>query len=166
VVRLPAGVAVRLDDEIVLEVRGTPVPQGSGRSFLAGGRAVHVTTSAPLLAWRSAIATEARAAMDGRPLLEGPVALEVEFRPAARPASHWLPANARRLLRVLRLDAPVWHASAPDIDKLCRAVLDAMTSVAWVDDRQVGRLVASKRWPADGEAPGASIRVHRLPETR
>jgi Holliday junction resolvase RusA-like endonuclease len=104
--------------------------------------------------------------MSGRPLLEGPVALEVEFRPAARPASHWLAANARRLLRALRLDAPVWHASAPDIDKLCRAVLDALTSVAWVDDRQVARLVASKRWPDEGEAPGASIRVHRLPKTR
>jgi Holliday junction resolvase RusA-like endonuclease len=104
--------------------------------------------------------------MDGRPLLDGPVALEVEFRPAPRPARHWLPVNARRLLRVLRLDAPVWHASTPDIDKLCRAVLDALTSVAWVDDRQVARLVASKRWPDEGEAPGASIRVRRLEATR
>ena len=104
--------------------------------------------------------------MDGHPLLEGPVALEVEFRPAARPARHWLPANARRLLRVLRLDAPVHHASAPDIDKLCRAVMDALSSVVWVDDRQVARLVASKRWPDEGEAPGASIRVRRLAETR
>jgi Holliday junction resolvase RusA-like endonuclease len=151
---------------IAIEVRGTPVPQGSGRSFLAGGRAVHVTRTAPLLAWRGAIATEARTGMAGRPLLDGPVALEVEFRPAARPARHWLPANARRLLRVLRLDAPVHHASAPDIDKLCRAVLDALSSVVWVDDCQVARLVASKRWPDEGEAPGASIRVRRLAETR
>jgi DNA-binding CsgD family transcriptional regulator len=145
VVPLPAGVAVTsTHDVIALEVRGRPVPQGSGRSFVSGSRAIHVTTSAPLLAWRGAIATEARTGMAGRPLLEGPVALEVEFRPAARPARHWLPANARRLLRVLRLDAPVHHASAPDIDKLCRAVMDALSSVVWVDDRQVARLVASK----------------------
>ena len=150
---------------IAIEVRGTPVPQGSGRSFLSGGRAVHVTRTAPLLAWRGAIATEARAAI-GRPPLErarGPRGRV----PARRPRrAHWLPANARRLLRVLRLDAPVHHASAPDIDKLCRAVLDALSSVVWVDDRQVARLVASKRWPDEGEAPGASIRVHRLPATR
>jgi Holliday junction resolvase RusA-like endonuclease len=151
---------------IALQVRGTPVPQGSGRSFVSGGQAVHVTRTAPLLAWRGAIATEARAAMDGRPLLEGPVALEVEFRPAARPASHWLPANARRPLRVLRLDAPVHHAGAPDIDKLCRALMDALSSVVWVDDRQVARLVASKRWPDEGEAPGATISVRTLSVTR
>jgi len=155
-----------VEDVVAIEVRGTPVPQGSGRSFVSGGRAVHVTRTAPLLAWRGAIATEARAAMAGRPLANGPLALEVEFRPAARPASHCLPVNARRLLRLLRLDAPLWHTNAPDIDKLCRAVLDALSSVVWVDDRQVARLVASKRWPDEGEAPGASIRVWRLAATR
>ena len=82
------------DDTITVVVRGRPVPQGSGRSFVSGGRAVHVTTSTPLLAWRGAIATEARTAMAGRPLLDGPVALEVEFRPAARPARHWLPPTS------------------------------------------------------------------------
>jgi Holliday junction resolvase RusA-like endonuclease len=103
--------------------------------------------------------------MDSRPLL-GPVSLEVEFRPAARPQAHWLPAGIRRAARVLRLDAPLWHASTPDIDKLCRAVMDALTSVVWIDDRQVARLVASKRWPDEGEAPGASIRIRELAETR
>jgi Holliday junction resolvase RusA-like endonuclease len=154
------------DEVIAIEVRGTPVPQGSGRSFVSGGRAVHVTRTAPLLAWRGAIASEARTGMAGRPLLDGPVALEVEFRPAARPQAHWLPAGIRRVARILRLDAPLWHTSAPDIDKLCRAVMDALSSVVWVDDRQVARLVASKRWPDEDEAPGASIRVRRLAETR
>ena len=151
---------------IEFEVRGTPVPQGSGRTFVVAGRAVRATTTAPLLAWRGAIATEARAAMSGRPPLEGPVALEVEFRPAARPASHWLPANARRVLRALRLDAPSWNSQAPDLDKLCRAAMDALSAVAYADDRQVARLTASKRWPGEGGAPGATIRVRRLEETR
>jgi hypothetical protein len=44
-----------VDEVIAIEVRGTPVPQGSGRSFVSGGRAVHVTRTAPLLAWRGAL---------------------------------------------------------------------------------------------------------------
>jgi Holliday junction resolvase RusA-like endonuclease len=149
-------------DAIEFAVLGIPVPQGSGRTFVVKGRAVRATTTAPLLAWRGAIATEARAAMAGLSLIEGPVSLEAEFRPAVRPASHWLPANARRLLRLLRLDAPVHHVNAPDLDKLCRAAMDALSAVVYVDDRQVARLVASKRWPAEGEGPGVTIRVARL----
>lgn len=149
-----------------LTVRGLPVPQGSGRSFVAGAKARHVTTSAPLLAWRGRIATDAQAAMAGGPLLAGPVAVELAFRPAPRPASHFLPANRRRPVRELRLDAPVWHTGRPDADKLARAALDGLTAVAFDDDCRVVRLVVEKRWPAEGEAPGVDIRVRQLEETR
>jgi crossover junction endodeoxyribonuclease RusA len=37
------------------------------------------------------------------------------------------------------------HAGdAPDLDKLCRAVLDALTGVAWLDDKQVVALDARR----------------------
>ena len=153
-------------DSVAIEVRGRPVAQGSGRSFVSGGRAVHVATSAPLLAWRGAIAAEARAAMDGRALLGGPVRVAIVVRPAARPASYYLPANSRRLAPVLRLDAPVYHTGKPDADKLARACLDALSSVVYRDDSQVASLRVVKRWPDEGEAPGASIRVRRLEATR
>lgn len=152
-------------DVIEFTVRGLPVPQGSGRSFVAGGKAVHVTTSAPLLAWRGAIAAEARDAVSGG-LLTGPIGVEFAFRPAARPASHYLPANTRRPVRVLRLDAPVWHTGRPDVDKLARAGLDALSAVAFDDDCRVAWLLVTKRWPDEGEAPGVDVRVRRLEETR
>ena len=151
---------------IEIEVRGRPVAQGSGRSFVSAGRAVHVTTSAPLLAWRGAIAAEARSAMDGRPLLAGPVRVAIVVRPAARPASHYLPANGRRPAPQLRIDAPVYHTGKPDADKLARACLDALSSVVYRDDCQVASLRVVKVWPREREAPGASIRVHRLEATR
>jgi len=151
---------------IAIEVRGRPVAQGSGRSFVSGGRAVHVTTSAPLLAWRGAIAADARAAMDERPLLEGPVRVAIVVRPAARPTSHFLPANSRRPVPVLRLDAPVYHTGKPDADKLARACLDALSSVVYRDDAQVASLRVVKVWPGESEAPGASIRIRRLEATR
>jgi len=153
-------------DAIDIDVRGRPVPQGSGRSFVSGSRAVHVSTSAPLLAWRGAIATEARAAMDGLPLLDGPVRVAMVFRPAERPASHFLPANGRRPAPELRLDAPVYHTGKPDADKLARACLDALSSVAYRDDCQVASLRVVKVWPNEGEAPGVSIRIRRLEATR
>lgn len=151
--------------DVVFAVRGIPKPQGSGRSFVQGGRAVHVTTTAPLLAWRGAIAREARDALAAIPAATGPVAVVLEFRPKPRPASHYLPANRTRRIRVLRLDAPVHHTSTPDADKLARAALDALTGIAFEDDSQVASLAVSKRWPAVDEDLGVTIRISRLEET-
>lgn len=147
-------------------VRGMPVPQGSGRSFVAGARAVHVTTSAPLLAWRGAIARAAQDVLVGTALETGPLAVTLTFRPRPRPASHYLPANSRRPVRVQRPDAPVWFAGKPDGDKLARAALDAMTGVVYEDDEQAVRILVEKRWPNEGEAPGVDVRIRSLEETR
>ena len=127
---------------VAFDVRGLPVPQGSARAFVAGGRAIVATdanrTSSPLGAWRSAIATEARAAIGSAPPLSGPVRVGLAFR-FPRPKAHYLPANGRRPAPVLRLDAPTWHACKPDADKLARAALDALTAVVLADDCQVSR---------------------------
>lgn len=147
-------------------VAGLPVPQGSSRAFARNGRAHIVSTSARLSAWRTDIATEARAAMAGRAPVTGPVRVQLDFVPAVRPAAHFLPANLRRMHPELRLDAPVWMASAPDADKLGRAGLDAMTGVVYADDRQVVVLHITKRWPAEGEAPGVTVTVSCEEATR
>lgn len=52
-----------------------------------------------------------------------------------------------------KLDSP-----RPDLDKLVRSCLDAMTGVIYADDSQVVRVTASKRW-ADAEGPGARVIV-------
>jgi crossover junction endodeoxyribonuclease RusA len=44
----------------------------------------------------------------------------------------------------------------PDIDKLCRAVLDGLTGVAYEDDEQVTKLIAVKEY---GETEGVTIRI-------
>lgn len=151
---------------VVFEVRGTPVPQGGARAFVVGKRAVVVTKGrGPLADWRSAIATEARDAMGLVPPFAGPVSVRLEFRPTSRPAAHYLPANARRPVRELRLDAPTWHTGTPDADKLARAALDALSGVAFEDDRQVATLLVTTRWPIEGQSPGVTVAIHRLEET-
>jgi Holliday junction resolvase RusA-like endonuclease len=51
----------------------------------------------------------------------------------------------------------------PDLDKLTRALLDALTGRVWKDDAQVVRLVVDKAY---SERPGVEIRVGRITPTR
>lgn len=145
-------------------VRGLPVAQGSARAFVAGKRAIIATEAnnarSPLGAWRTAIATEARDAMGSAALLEGPIRVAVTFA-SPRPRNHYLPANSRRPAPVLRLDAPLWDIRKPDVDKLTRALFDALTNVVWRDDAQVVTVRARKVF-ADPLPPGATVEVETL----
>lgn len=145
-------------------VRGRPVPQGNARAFVVGKRAILATgaRTGPLADWRQAIATEARAAIGDAPALTGPVRVLIDFA-FLRPASHYLPANGRRPEPLLRPGAPHLVTSKPDLDKLVRACLDAITSVLIRDDSQVASLAAVKAYEGLGlRAPGVRIRVESL----
>jgi Holliday junction resolvase RusA-like endonuclease len=112
------------------------------------------------------MAQAASEAMAGAQLLTGPVRVHLDFRPASRPASHYLPANRRRPVRELRLDAPSWYATTPDVDKLARAALDSLTGIVFEDDRQVAWLVSLAKWPSPDEVPGVTVTVSPLEATR
>lgn len=144
---------------IDFRVRGLPVAQGSARAFVTNGRARVITDgsrpNSPIGAWRGAIATEARSAMGERETIAGPVGVEVAFY-WRRPQGHWhTPLHGAGI----RETAPTWHATKPDIDKLARAVLDAITAVAIRDDSQVVELIVHKRYETATEPIGASIRI-------
>lgn len=118
---------------IIFNVDGQPVPQGSMK--VINGYVIHSQGSA-LAAWRSAIALSAKAA-GAKPHTE-PVEIDLVFR-MARPRT------------VTRSEPSV----APDLDKLVRAVLDALTAVAYRDDGQVTRITATKEYGT----PGLSVKV-------
>lgn len=50
------------------------------------------------------------------------------------------------------------HLKAPDLDKLVRAVKDALTHVVYADDSQVVEVLATKQYTGD-EPPHVDIRV-------
>lgn len=131
----------RPDLVVEFTVAGTPVAQGSKKVVPAGGfhRAVE-SNEANLRPWRAAVAAEARAAMDLADPMRGAVALELEFR-TPRPRSHF---GSGRNADVVRPGAPPARVTAPDVDKLARAVLDSCTGIVFVDDAQVVELVARK----------------------
>lgn len=132
---------------LVLNVDGVAKGQGSMRAPKAG---VVVHDNPSMVQWRSFVGL---AAMNARLdesrrnrffVEEGPVWLTLTFR-LVRPKS--LPR---------RVGLP---AKRPDLDKLVRAIGDALKGVLYRDDGQVVSIDASKRFCLEGEAPGVLIEV-------
>jgi len=129
------------------DVLGVPVPQGSKRVF--HGRLVDVNRD-KLRDWRAMVG--GAVADLGR--IEGPVKVWLIFY-MPRPRGHY---GSGRNSSVLRPSAPAYPATKPDIDKLVRACLDAMTGMVFRDDSQVVFLNAHKHY-ADARQPGVYIEI-------
>ena len=134
-------------------VYGTPQTQGSMRAFVIGKRAVMTSTNKQLKSWRQRVAQAARDVGWGDELIDGPVSVMMVFY-VARPRSHF---NAKGL----KTNAPELPAShVGDLDKLVRAIGDALTGVIWTDDRRIVSIVAEKHYALGSE--GVQIRVVAL----
>lgn len=120
-----------------------PITRGDGSPVIKHGcPLVRTIDDNPRLSdWRRQVAAAAREAYDG-PLLIGAVSLSLVFvRP--RPKGHF---GTGRNAGVLKSSAPEYPTARPDVLKLARAVEDSCSGVLWVDDSQVVRLQAEKRW--------------------
>lgn len=140
-------------DSVSFRVIGTPAPKGSWRAFVRGARAVMVADNRKTAPWCDAVADAAHVAMGNRAAFhDTPLVVALIFF-AARPAGHLTKSGG------LRKNAPVRPWRKPDVDKMARSTLDAMTGVVFDDDARVVSLVCDK-WFADGdEQPGAHITV-------
>jgi crossover junction endodeoxyribonuclease RusA len=114
--------------DCAFEALGVPRPQGSLTPWVdrtGRVRASHSTGVAGAR-WRGTVAAAARDAWHERPMT-GPVGIRLLFR----------------LPRPNGVD-PGYAVAPPDVDKLSRAVLDALSGILYVDDAQVVQLSASK----------------------
>ena len=121
-------------------IPGIPAPQGSKRHV---GNGILIESSKRVGPWRAVVAIAV--GEQTTTVLDGPVRIELQFvmpRPKATPKRSTPPAVKK-----------------PDLDKLTRAVLDAITGVSYRDDSPVVDLVASKRIAELGEPPGLSLTV-------
>jgi crossover junction endodeoxyribonuclease RusA len=130
---------------------GLPIPQGSLRPFkLARGYVMVATNAKRLKPWRLELKEAAAAALNGGGPAQSAVLLTIEFR-FPRPSGHFGK-------RGLRPSAPPAMFRRPDLDKLVRAILDALTDAgAFRDDAQVDEIRARKRYCTDGESPGVKV---------
>lgn len=125
---------------------GEPSPKGSFRLFRRGGRTYLVGASKKKEAiWSTRLRLKAREEMRGHPPETGAVAVSVEFR-LPRPKS-------------LADGAQSWAPKRPDLDKLLRSALDALSGEVFADDARVVYVWAAKRYAAPSHPSGARVRV-------
>lgn len=131
-------------------VPGRPAPQGS-KSYKGhrGGKPILIESSKAVGPWREQIAWMARSR--GGMLPPGPVRAELVFvmpRPKQTP-KRTPPAIKRN----------------GDLDKLVRAVFDAITDVWIHDDAHITHLGAHKRIAELGEQSGVNITINLIGDT-
>ena len=121
-------------------VKGEPQPKGSARAFVRNGRAIVTSDNPGVRRWEETI----RFVLQDWPhgILTGPVSLVMVFT-LVRPASV---SPKRRPFPTVR----------PDVDKLARAGLDAMSGVVFSDDAQVIEALVGKVY---GDAPGLTCQI-------
>jgi len=134
---------VRSEQLICFQVHGLPVPQGSTRSWVVNGRPIITSSAKGLSTWRRLVADVAQRFAPEEPW-EGPVGIDLHF---GLPKPKSAPKRKR-----------VWPDKRPDLDKLTRAVLDALTYVVFADDSQVVDIRATKEYGA----PGVVVEIHRV----
>ena len=127
---------------LTFHIPGIAAPQGSLRIFPSrnpGQRGRMVADhGGKVRRWRRTVSLFARRAMERRALIPGPLRLEVTF----------LLPRPKSLTR--RIEKP---ERKPDLDKLVRAIGDALEGVVYPHDAQITTVVARKRFgdPARAE---------------
>lgn len=145
-------------------VPGIPQSRGSKSAFPRmkkdGSLGVGVSDSNPKSKnWMAMVAHETAVALgvsprpeDSRLIWVSPIGLHLTFI-MPRPQSHY---HHRKSGTVLREDAPKYHTKKPDRGKLQRAVEDALTGIAYLDDAQVCCGPVEKIY---GDRPGVEITI-------
>lgn len=126
---------------ITFTISGTPVPQGSKSARVVKGRAFMFDQNRNLKPWRAEVKRAAEVAMAGRDQFTEALTVALEFHMPR-------PSTVRRPRPSVK----------PDVDKLIRAVFDALTDAGvWKDDSLVVQVSASE-WYAVAE-PYAEVTV-------
>lgn len=146
-------------ETIRFSVIGHPQAKGSKRALPAGGRAggrpILVDSNKNAPSWQREVRSAAAYAMNGRPLIRGPVGVQLTFC-FARPRGH---LGTGRNAAQLRPSAPAHMTTMPDVDKLARCVLDGLIGAVLHDDSLVVALHAAKVY---GEPERVEVRVREL----
>ena len=144
-------------------IPGTPQQQGSKRN-VGGNRFIEANRN--LAPWRAdAIAYLRRAALDqwghaAESPITDPVRVGVRFI-YARPKSHY---GTGRNAGIVKASAPHYKTSAPDLDKLQRALGDALTQAGILrDDALIVEWTAVKLY---GPTPLTALTVTTIDVTR
>lgn len=130
---------------VKFEVVGAAKPKGSMKAFIPKGwnRPVLTSTNASVKTWEQTIRNVAQDYANT--YTTDSVRVRLRFA-LPRPKS-------------LSRQVKPSHTKRPDVDKLARAALDALTGILWKDDSQVTSLNASKIYAGVDEPPKLTVTV-------
>ena len=138
---------------ITLTIPGQP--QGKGRPRIGKiGAHARMFTPAATVAYEGLVAHAAQQAMQGRPLFDAAVGVNL-FIDAAVPPS-WSQKKQR-----MALAGEVLPTTKPDADNVVKAIFDGLNGVLWRDDVLVVDLRVRKRYAA---TPCVRVEVWSLAE--
>ena len=155
-----------------ITIEGVAQPAGSKQAFVptnkktgqpyrdAHGRIiVNVVDDNPKSnGWKKHVATMAQRAWGCKPLLNGPLFVQIIFY-RERIDGHF--GSGRNSVQI-KQSADAFPQTRPDVLKLARGVEDALTNVIWGDDSRIVDEVLSKRY---GSPARVEIHVGTLPAT-
>ena len=142
---------------IKFNVRGIPIPQGSAKALPRRGGGFPIITHAnpKTKGWRAQVTSIAQEYAPAKPF-EGAIYVQLDF---ILPR----PAYLRKIPKRGPIKPEASMTKRPDLDKLVRAIFDAITGVIILDDSQITLVVASKRYDYL-EAPGVRVKIEEVPQ--
>lgn len=142
-----------------LVIYGKPATKGSSRAFprRSGGITVLPDNRPALKAWETIVrdAAQAEATIAEGTLATGPMLARATWW-LGRPKGHLTSKGE------IRNGAPHYPIAKPDLDKLARAIFDALKGVVYGDDAQLVELQLRKRYADHGAAPRLELEVLEL----
>lgn len=148
----------RSSDMISFIVPAIPVaqPRQRHRVLTAGDRTFahnYTPAKSPVNDFKATVRMAAQEAFDGAPPFDGAVELTAAFVMPRPKSKIW---KTRAMPREN-------HTSKPDVDNLLKSLKDALSGIAWRDDAQVWRIIASKSVASGSEAPHVLVVILEWP---
>jgi len=138
-----------MSNVIKFSVPGAPVGKGRPKVSSSGGKFARMYTPEKTASYETLVALAAQQAMEGRPLLSGPVNVRMAILLP-------VPASWSKRKQAAALAGLVYPTKKPDADNVVKAIFDGINGVVWNDDVQVCGLNMTKRYAC---TPGVEVLV-------
>lgn len=123
---------------VAFVVPGTPVGKGRPK-FARRGNFVTTYTPEKTASYENLVKVKAEEAMNGRPAIDGPVAVEISLY--VTPPASWSQKKQREAM-----EGRIYPTSKPDVDNVVKGIFDAMNEIVFRDDKQAVDVVVRKRY--------------------
>lgn len=121
--------------KVEFTIQTDPVAKARARAG-AGGR---FYTPKKTSNYESIVALHAKQAMKWRAHIDSACVLNLVFHMP-------IPKSWSQKKRAQAIGGEIRHTSKPDLDNLIKAIKDGLNGIVWVDDAQVVRVVAEKKY--------------------